>query len=146
VLVRYSPCSRGAFLCGSLSILAGFAPAHAELQPPATLAQWQTGTLIGLIASDRWAIGSWSNYGVPRKTYDLAVEGSNVVWRDGVGNVDVEVITYSGAGGFGTATVRSIHSGVGGMPVAQVWDYTLVGAGQVQVRPRGRAAYLLSRC
>jgi hypothetical protein len=133
-------------LCASLSAPPPV-PAQAEEQSPRTLAQWQPGTLIELIASGRWAVGSWSNCRVPRKTYELTVEGTNVVWRDGAGNVDVEAITYSGAGGFGTVTVRSIHpSGGGGMPVGQVWDYTLVGAGQVQVRPRGRATFLLFRC
>ncbi len=74
------------------------------------------------------------------------MDGQNIVWRDGTGNVDIETVTSSDPSSFRSRTVRSIHVNGANVPVGKSWDYLLVGPGQVQVRPHGRSTFDLFKC
>jgi hypothetical protein len=103
-------------------------------------------TLIESVARSQWAVGTSANCGVPRKLYSLTVDGSTITWHDGEGNADVEEIVSSGAAGFSTKTLKSIHSDSHGEPQGAKWAYSRIDADSVRVMPSGKNEFVLVRC
>jgi hypothetical protein len=102
-------------------------------------------TLVETVSQGRWAIGSTANCSVPRKTYTLSLDGNNIVWRDGLGNIDVEALVSSGDSSFNGVTLQSIHSGAGER-VGQTWSYFEVRPGLIRVQPAGKSPFMLVQC
>ena len=64
---------------------------------PANKSQPQR-TLLLKSSLGRWAVGDLSNCRVPSKTYSLSMGSGNIVWRSGIGNVDIELIQFQRRG------------------------------------------------
>ena len=94
----------------------------------------------------RWAVGGPSNCQVPSKFYTLSSSGGNIVWRNGLGSIDVEAIVYSDESEFRTRTVSSIHQSGSGEAPGTSWIYTRTGPDRIQVTPGGRSSFMLARC
>jgi len=94
----------------------------------------------------RWAVGASSNCRVPSKTYSLSMDSGNIVWRSGIGNVDIESIDSSDETEFRTTTVRSIHLSGSGEPTGISWVYSKIGPASIHVKPGGRGPFMLARC
>jgi hypothetical protein len=74
------------------------------------------------------------------------VDSGHVVWRSGIGNVDIESIDSSDETEFRTTTLRSVHPSGSGEPTGKSWIYSRMGSDAIQVKPGGRSAFMLSRC
>ena len=77
----------------------------------------------------RWAIGDPSNCQVRNKSYFLTSDAGNIMWRDGLGNIDIELIVYDGETEFRSTTLKSIH-GSGGEAPGTTWIYSSIGPDQ----------------
>ena len=97
-------------------------------------------------AVGRWAVGGTSNCFVPSKAYRLSLSEGKVIWQTDSGNTDIESVLFSDEAEFRTTTLRSVRSSGSGQPPGTNWTYTRAGANNIQVKPGGRAPFVLSRC
>ena len=97
-------------------------------------------------SSGRWAIGTPLNCNLPSKSYSLKFDGGNIIWRDGTGKIDIELVFLNGESEFQTVTVRSIHPNGPGEELGTTWTYSSLGEGRISVKPGGRNAFRLARC
>jgi hypothetical protein len=74
------------------------------------------------------------------------MDSGNIVWRSGIGNVDIESIDSSDETEFRTTTVRSIHLSGSGEPTGRNWVYSKIGPASIRVKPGGRSPFMLARC
>jgi tetratricopeptide (TPR) repeat protein len=93
-----------------------------------------------------WALEAQSNCQIPSKSYSLVIDGDNIVWRNGIGNMDVEAVVASDQDEFRTTTIKSIHTSGHGEPVGTSWTYSKLSGDRLKVKPTGRATFLLARC
>lgn len=109
--------------------------------PPITAASSFLSSSLG-----HWATGDRSNCSIPSKSYSLSFDGENIVWRNGVGNTDVEKVVFNDEEEFRTITLNSTHiSGRNEAPGTN-WIYLRIGPDRIQVKPGGRSPFLLARC
>jgi tetratricopeptide (TPR) repeat protein len=94
----------------------------------------------------QWALEAQSNCQVPSKSYSLVIDGDNIVWRNGIGNVDVEAVVASDQDEFRTTTIKSIHTSGHGESVGTTWTYSKLSGDRLQVKPTGQATFVLARC
>ena len=92
----------------------------------------------------QWAIGDPSDCQIPSKSYSLTRDAGNIIWRDGVGNVDIESVVYDDDTEFRSVTVKSIYKS-SSWPPGTNWTYLKIGVDRMQVTSNGRN-YVLSRC
>lgn len=114
--------------------------AYVPPPPPATP------SVIQILSSARWAVGSGANCGVARKSYRLVASGGTIRWQDGTGNVDVETIAGRSATHLNTVTVRSMHRSGPGVPIGSRWTYELSDPSLVRVTPLGKSPFVLVSC
>jgi uncharacterized caspase-like protein len=113
-------------------------PPRREALPSRTL-------LADMRTGSRWAIGSTSNCNVPKNAYTLEVNSGSIVWRNGLGSVDVESVVSSSGDEFSTTTRSSSHSYGSSERTGQPWAYARDGD-HIRVRPGGKSAFTLFRC
>jgi hypothetical protein len=86
------------------------------------------------------------NCGVPEKTYSLQIASGSIVWQSGVGNTDVESISFNSENQAQTTTQHSDHRTGRGETPGTTWSYTKVRPDRVQVTRGGRSSFMLARC
>ena len=101
----------------------------------------ETAAMLLTASIGQWALEAQSNCQVPSKSYSLVIDGDNIVWRNGIGNVDVEAVVASDQDEFRTTTIKSIHKSVG-----TAWTYSKLSGDRLQVKPTGQATFVLARC
>jgi hypothetical protein len=110
-------------------------------------AQAHERTAMLLTASiGQWALEAQSNCQVPSKSYSLIIDGDNIVWSNGIGNVDVEAVVASDQDEFRTTTIKSIHTSGHGESVGTAWTYSKLSGDRLQVKPTRQATFVLARC
>jgi len=102
--------------------------------------------LAEAVASGLWAIGTQANCAVPKKVYQLKVDGNTVTWRNGLGDIDIEALVSNNEAGFSTVTVRSQHGSGSGEAVGTKWTYSKSAWNTVLVTPGSKKAFMLVRC
>ena len=95
-------------------------------------------SLLQKIATSRWC--------TQRSSYSLQVSGSDIVWKDSVGSIDMERIIYNNVVDAQTITQRSIHPQGDGVPAGTTWTYSLGGTDRINVLKNGGKAFSLTRC
>lgn len=104
-------------------------------------------TLLDRITpSSSWAISSRKNCTKPSKAYSLKLNSPYIVWRDGLGNVDIELIVSSSENEFTTTTYESRHITKKNVEIGQTWTYRNVGGSRIQVFPGGKSAFHIAKC
>lgn len=93
----------------------------------------------------RWAIGSTSNCYVAKSAYTLEINSDSIVWRNGLGSVNVEAVVSSSENEFYTTTRSSAQRHSDNVKFGQPWTYTRDGD-RIRVRADGRGAFTLFRC
>ena len=97
------------------------------------------GGMLGFMGSgSQWAVNG--QCGVPRSSYSLELSESYMIWRNGVGSLDVETIVSNDA-----YVARTVTQSSTGQPRGQAWTYSRVGA-RISVQPAGKAGFILVRC
>jgi hypothetical protein len=91
-------------------------------------------------ANSQWAIGSVGNCYVPRTAYNLELSDSFMIWRNGVGSLDVEEIVATTDSMVRTATTSST-----GQKRGQIWVYSRLGE-RINVQPANKNPFILVRC
>jgi len=109
------------------------------------LASGQAATLLSN-SLGRWVVGNAANCGAAPALYTLSVANDNVVWKDGLGNVDIERIDVNTPMEFQTTTISSNHRSGPAEKLGTKWTYTSPRAGLIKVQPSNRQAFLLTRC
>jgi hypothetical protein len=94
--------------------------------------------LLQKIATSHWCTS--------RHSYSLQVSGSDIVWKDNVGSMDMEHIVRNNVADAQTVTQRSNHPEGEGVPAGTTWTYILGGADKINVLKNGEKAFSLTRC
>lgn len=103
-------------------------------------------TLLTEMASrTRWAIGSTSNCNVAKSAYTLEVNSNSIIWRNGLGSVNVESVVSSNENELYTTTRSSVQKRSDNVTPGQPWTYTRDGD-RIRVRADGRNTFTLFRC
>jgi hypothetical protein len=89
------------------------------------------------------SIGRWCTL---RRTYSLKLAGTNIIWTDSLGSIDMERVVYDNVGNAQTITQKSIHSDGNPVPVGTTWTYFLSGGDKIDVSKNGGKAFSLRRC
>jgi uncharacterized protein len=108
--------------------------------------QMETPNLLQTISAFSWAVGNPVNCVVPEKTYSLQIASGSIVWRNGVGNTDIEAINFNSENQAQTITLHSEHRTGRGETLGTTWSYMKVRPDRVQVTPGGRSSFVLTRC
>ena len=93
----------------------------------------------------RWAIGSTSNCNVAKSAYTLEIGSGSIIWRNGLGSVNVESVVSSNENELYTTTQSSVQMRSDNVKSGQPWTYTRDGD-RIRVRADGRSAFTLFRC
>jgi hypothetical protein len=81
-----------------------------------------------------------------KRTYSLQVTGKNVVWTDGSGSVDREVVVYNYSDAAQTITQTSVHPDSASEPVGTTWTYNSVSRNKIVVKSNTGKSFSLTRC
>lgn len=104
-------------------------------------------TLLDRISpTSSWAISNSRNCVRPSKAYSLKYNSPYIIWRDGLGNVDIELVLSSSENEFTTRTYESRHVTKKNVEIGQTWTYRNVGGSRIQVFPGGKSAFHIAKC
>ncbi len=106
----------------------------------------RTTLLDRITPSSSWAISNTRNCTKPSKAYSLKLNSPYIIWRDGLGNVDIELIVSSGENEFTTTTYESRHITKKNVEIGQTWTYRRVSRNRIQVFPGGKSAFQIAKC
>jgi hypothetical protein len=101
---------------------------------------------VDLMSRGQWATRAKSNCKVSKESYVLSANSDEIVWRNGIGDTDVETIISSTATTLTTITQRSLHSSGRGEPPGTGWTYFMITPDRIQVSPSNRSPFLLVGC
>jgi len=117
-----------------------------NIPPPPRREPLPSRTLLTEMGSrTRWAIGSTSNCNVAKSAYTLEVNSGSIIWRNGLGSVNIESVVSSSENELYTTTRSSVQKHSDNVTPGQPWTYTRDGD-RIRVRADGRSAFTLFRC